>query len=174
MSQVWELAVHYANALSHDIHSLTGPVPNVSSWFGFIFSLSHFLSAVLSSHSSLSLSTQAVRKCQLGPGYFRPNWEIDVPPETWHLDMPFILSHTLPPQWQKPDMLTTHWNIHNCPFLRAFLNQSKVGMTREGTVHHWRETQSVGRSREVAARTNHCNLLWFHSTGPINEAIEVQ
>lgn len=60
MSQVWELAVHYANALSHDIHSLTGPVPNVSSWFGFIFSLLHFLSAFLSSHSfSLSLLRQS-------------------------------------------------------------------------------------------------------------------
>lgn len=49
---------------------------------------------------------QAHRKCQARPGYFRPNWEIDVLPETWHLDMPFILPRALPPKWQEPDMLT--------------------------------------------------------------------
>ena len=54
----------------------------------------------------LSLSAQADRKCQVRPGYFRPNWEIDVPLETWHLDMPFILPHALPPKRREPDMMT--------------------------------------------------------------------
>lgn len=53
----------------------------------------------------LSLWAQAVRKCQVGPGYFRPNWEIDAAPETWQLDVPFIPPRALPPE---PDMLTTH------------------------------------------------------------------
>lgn len=71
--------------------SLTGPVtlsfPHSVSLFA-----SHTFPPALLSSSPLSLfHAQADRKCQVRPGYFRPNWEMDVPPETWHLDMPFIL-----------------------------------------------------------------------------------
>ena len=79
----------------------------------------------------LSLSAQADRKCQVRPGYFRPNWEIDVPLETWHLDMPFILPHALPPKRREPDMMTARWNTDNCPFLRTLFSQSEAGMTPE-------------------------------------------
>lgn len=85
----------------------------------FLHSVSFFIPHTFpfpSSHSPSLAHAQADRKCQGRPGYFRPNWEIDVHSETWHLDMPFILSHALPPKLQKPDMLTAYWKTYNCPF----------------------------------------------------------
>lgn len=133
----WYLAVHlYANALPHDTHSL---VPFCSQVLCLVsnphwvsFSVPHTFPLPscppLLPLLCLSLScAQAGRKCQVRPGYFRPNWEIDVPPETWHLDMPFILPHALPPKRQEPDMLTARWNTVNCPFWGLFSANRRHG-----------------------------------------------
>lgn len=95
----------------------------------------------------LSLSAQADRKCQVRPGYFRPNWEIDVPLETWHLDMPFILPHALPPKRREPDMMTARWNTDNCPFLRTFFSAN------QRQAWHRSEKKSSGGESKLVRRS---------------------
>lgn len=129
--------------LPHGTHSLvpfhSQVLSLMSNPHSVSFSVSHtFPSAFLSSCPPvlplLSLSAQADRKCQVRPGYFRPNWETDVPPETWHLDMPFILPHALPPKRQEPDMLTARRNTDNCPFWGLFQANQRQGW-------HWSDKQ---------------------------------
>lgn len=127
-------------------HTLSILVPNAWSTFGFIFSLSHFLSAFLSScpPAPLSLSAQADRKCQVRPGYFRPNWEIDVPPETWHLDMHFILPHALPPKRQSQ----TCWRLAEIERTALFQDFSQPIKGRDDT----RVIYSIIRGKPQAVR----------------------
>lgn len=130
------------------------------------FSVSHTFSLPSCPPTLLSLSAQADRKCQVRPGYFRPNWEIDVPPETWHLDMPFILPHALPPKRQEPDMLTARWNTDNCPFWGLFSANQKQGWHRSDKQHQRDETTSWQKaSEEMTACACHLYLPRFHSTG---------
>lgn len=108
--------------------------------FRFIFHLPHFSFSSFSAHISLFFSPSrapADRKCQCRPGYFRPNWEIDVHSGTWHLDMPFIPPCAHPPTQQEPDTLTAYWNVHKCPFWWHF-SVSHI-TRRDGTRFKWTE-----------------------------------
>lgn len=89
---------------------------------------------------------QANRKCQVRPGYFRPNWEIDVPAETWHRDMPFILPHALPPKRQEPDMLTAHWKTERCPFFGELFSSDIQRQKR-----HWRSDEEHQSEKETTS-----------------------
>lgn len=142
MSQVWELAVHYANALSHDIHSLTGPVPNVSSWFGFIFSLSHFLSAFLSFQCSLSLLGQSgsVGSGQVISGLIGRLMFLQKPGTLTCLSS----SHALPPKWQSQTcwrLTETHTTVLFEDFSQPVKGCNDMRWVRciTGGRHNWSE-----------------------------------
>lgn len=112
------------NALPHEVNSLTGPLPNVSSSFGFIFSASHFLPAflpLLSSHSSPSRRRQSgsVRSGQVISGLIGRLMLLQKPGTLTCLSSSRV--HFLPSQtcWRLAETQTT------VLFLRTFLERAK-------------------------------------------------